>query len=124
MFPMKDVPDSVCSFFWELKSIDRQWCRFTKSYNSNTLPMLRDHMLCIQQPRFDLVPEIFFERAPDQLECFPTIMRSQILDILEQKRLRPFFFDNSSHVKEKCALDIALEAMLPAERVFLGHTSE
>ena len=93
----------------------------TKSNDYNALPVLRQVVRRINNPRVQRISKLFAELPADDTECPPTIMTGQVLDVLKQETCWPVIFQDTQDIEEKRALRLIIKAVSPAQSVLFGH---
>lgn len=86
--------------------------------------MLRHETLPVDHLAVDLVAEFLAQHLQDGGEGLALVVRDQVLDVLQQERLRFLLGDDARHVVEQRALRGAFEAVRTAERVLLRYAGD
>ena len=86
--------------------------------------MLRHEVLAIHDLPVDLVAELILQCVKDDLECATTVMRGEVLYVLQEERGRTLSGDDARHVEEQSALSLVTETGLPPKTALLGHTGQ
>lgn len=91
--------------------------------DEHTLAVLRDPVSCVVDPEVGRVSDAP-QRPLDRPPGLTPVVRSQILDVLEQEHGRTLDVGDLLDVEEQCPLRRILEPVCPAEGVLLGDPGE
>ena len=94
---------------------------FPESYQYDPLTVLRKKMTCVQYADVKLVTEVLLQYFADDVEGSSFVVALQILHVLEEESSRSVNLKDTSHIEKQGSLSFIEEAMLPAQRVLLGH---
>ena len=79
--------------------------------------MLRHKMRRINDPGFQRVAQFVRQSPADHFKCAALIMAFEVLDVLQQKGLRPVMHQDPQHVKKQRTLRFVKKPMQPPERI-------
>src|ERR1700683_4307308 len=86
--------------------------------------MLWNEPCSIDDPEIDRISQFLSKNSKDHFERVPLIVALEILDIFEEKSLRPLRGDNSRHIKKEGSLGSTFESVRPSKRVLLTHPGD
>ena len=107
-----------------LHVIEREPVLLAEAHDVRAFPVLGDKARRVDQLVGDVVSKVFGQHGIYRLERAPTVVREQVLHVLQEERLRLLRLDDSRHVEEQCALGLVLEAGGTAHALFLGDAGD
>ncbi len=104
--------------------VEREAGVLLEADDEDPLPMLGHEAAGVDHSPLDVIPQLVGERRPDDLKRPALVMVDEVLDVLEDERLRAVVLDNPRNVEKQRALSLACETMRASERVLLADAGE